>query len=84
LWSHEGGKNKERRHQLQVVGIESPAQGNGYEQAEKNGAQDGSGDGHPDTGTSHQRLPNDNAGQPPDHHANPHLHIGKTLILSQK
>ncbi len=32
----------------------------------------------------HERFPDNHAGKPPHHHADSHLHIGETLILSEQ
>src|SRR5579862_3319941 len=84
LWNDESAEDEHSRDQLQVVGAESPAQGHGYKQAEEHRTHNRTDDRRAQLICSDQRFADDDAGQPPDHHPDPHAHIRKALVLRQQ
>src|SRR5579871_1304319 len=59
---HESGKDEHRGNQFQVVGTESPAQGDGHKQAEEDRPHDRAGDKQADRARAHQRFADNHAG----------------------
>src|ERR1044071_5370872 len=77
-------ENKTSGDTFEIVGIEPPTQGDGDQQAEENRSHDGAREGQSQTSRPNQSFADDDARESPDHHADPHLDIGKSLVLRQQ
>src|SRR5262245_14429459 len=78
------GQHEGRRNQLQIIGVESPSQGNRHEQTKYDRPHHGADQEPADLSRSYQRFTNDHTRQPPYEHADPHLHVRETLVLGQQ
>src|SRR5580765_1190476 len=77
-------ENKCGGNQFEIVGIEPPTQGDGDQQAEENRSHDSAREGQSQTSRANQGFAYDDACESPDHHADTHLDIGKSLVLRQQ
>src|SRR3954451_21493440 len=72
---HQRGEHKNGGDEFEVVGTESPTQGDGHQHAEQYGAHDRSGDEQANSAGAYQGLADDYASYAQHHHPDSHLHI---------
>src|ERR1051325_7540808 len=81
---HERAEDEDRGDEFQIVRIESPSKCDGDDQPEHDRAHDGAGERGADGVRPDERAADDHAGQPPDDHADAHLHVGEALVLREE
>src|SRR5258706_13983290 len=71
----ERAEDEQRRDELQVIRIQSPSQREGDDQSKEHRAQDRARERGADAVRSDQGPADDDAGRPPDDHADTHRHV---------
>ena len=83
-WCHQSDKHKGSGDNFEIVGIESPAQGDRHQQAEEDGSHHGSRNEKTEAVGADKCLADNHAGETPDDHAYSHLDICKSCILGEE
>src|SRR5262249_11326480 len=84
LGERERREHEDRGDQLQVVRVEPGAERDRDQESEDERPHERAGYDEPHLVRADQCLPDDDAREPPDHHADPHLHVGEPLVLGKQ